>query len=322
MFAMGKGFGGVAMITAFAACGSGGGPTTSLDTVEGFCRQTGAAYAANSARCHGGTAAEWNAGDFCGPLRNLAATVEYDAAAAAACLEMIKTRLETACGVTVECFDQVVKGKVADGQLCAHSFECSPGVLCTSPDNTTCAHPVCLAPAAIGAACPPRCVADAVCDSVTSTCIPATVSDVGGPCNTTPEEVCRAGLFCKVVGDLSATGVCTESKEGAPCDNDSNCPLEDYCATTCVPRIKVGSPCSIEAPYSCVLLATCDPVTDSCVAAGVLGKRCGAYGICLSSSCGSSGTCVPLLGAGGACQIGYDCQSGVCSNGACADCPR
>jgi hypothetical protein len=143
--AMGRGgvVWGIATVLAAFGCGSNGGG--SLATAEGFGRQIGAAYAANSARCYGRTAADWS-GDYCAPVANR---------------------------------------------------------------------------------------------------------------------------------------------------RPASCPLEDYCATVCTPRIAIGAPCA-DAPTGCMLLGTCNAITNRCVAAGVLGKACGGYSLCVSSFCeATTDTCVP-----------------------------
>jgi hypothetical protein len=291
---------GLALMSAMA-CGPGsqsleGGVVDAgpLATAKDFCREVWAQYAISEARCYGGAPSDWasaTALETCSALDALKTTIRYERDKASACLDELKARVATECYPMLDCLDQVVVGLVANGQPCTHSAECGHNVTCLRADDTTCGRPVCTPLPALGAPCEAACAPGGVCDLATMTCVAAVVT-----------------------------------LRGEPCEQDWDCALEDFCDTTCKPRLPVGASCA-RAPTGCVPLAACDFGTSTCVAAGRPSQRCGLGGFCLDGFCigdpAAEGLCSSPLGLGAPCFSGAQCSTGVCGGSVmCTACPR
>jgi hypothetical protein len=321
------GVAGVGIVVAVFGIGCGssvasnpdGSPSTSLATAEGFCRQLASATAASYDRCYGGTAAQWEANLVrdCAALD--AAGIQYNADAARACLETATAVVAADCNASVPCILEVIVGVLVDGAACTNSFECGVQSACLSPDDgLTCAPRVCTPPSPVGGLCQPWCATGLLCDLDTLTCVAATEVPIGGTCTGVGALLCAPGSHCYLDG--KGAGVCTETKTGALCNIDGDCRSEDYCDGVCKRRIEIGQPCT-DQPTGCKFLATCDQITNRCVAGGVRGEACGAHGSCLNGFC-VDGSCEGRRSLGQSCESAFECESGVCRNSLCTDCPR
>jgi hypothetical protein len=312
--------------TGGGAAGTGGGTPT---TAVAFCQQVESAFAASSARCYGGTAADWNVlPEFCTGLAKLTTTIQFNASMATDCLATVTAKTAAECSPDVPCIDQVVRGLVQNGKPCTHGAECAPNARCVSPDDTTCAQSVCAAPSPVGGSCFPSCDDKGVCDVNTNRCVAIVEVDVGGTCGDKVNHLCKSGLTCLYDPGQSAAGVCQAKPPGCGFDFDCDVLLEfcDLSTKACKPRIKLGASCTNNAT-GCVISATCDPVTHRCAKAGHPGETCASdFNICFKSYCdvtsGSKPICGDFKPAGAPCTAGIECTSGVCSNRVCTDCPR
>ena len=329
----------VVLMMAGLGCGGGssGGGSGSPATAEAFCEQSNAIYGPNSLRCAGGTAADWSSNAHCVAIGMAKANIQFDAAAAKDCLATIQTDAATMCNPQPDCLAQVQKGLVPDGQPCTLNEECaSAGSFCMSADDTTCAPLLCTGPSPVGAQCGPLgCVAGAGCDTTKNLCVPEVFGDVGATCSFDPTMQCKDGLDCVYIGN-DATGTCQTAAPPPPssgCTTDDDCDtFFEYCDTTCKPRLPVGQPCT-DHPTACQLLSVCDPVTNRCSAAGHPGQPCGGFttpssifAYCATGFCDATDPKAPVCAAykklGAACTAGAECESGVCHNSVCTDCPR
>jgi hypothetical protein len=237
-----------------------------------------------------------------------AGKTKYDGKAAAACLDAMSSMScnysdpvndgEQACKDTF-------KGTVAAGGDCfineeCISMQCELTGTCTI--GVACCAGTCTAgPVGIGSGCSwggPVCVDTAYCPSeLVATCMARAA--VGQSCDTSsPEDSCVAGAYC--VANGSNTGTCGKlPAEGQSCypTGASYWPacdsMLDYCDNVtlkCVPKVAVGSVCSVSV--SCVDYAACD-ATGRCAALAGAGEVCDdlTEPRCLGSLLCSSGTC-------------------------------
>jgi hypothetical protein len=298
-------------------------------TAVAFCQQVNATFAATSARCFGGTVADWTApADFCTKLGTLTTTIQFNASMAKDCLATLAAKTATACSPDVPCIDEVIKGLVANGKPCTSSAECAPNVDCLSPSDTTCEQAVCAAPAPVGAPCFPYCDDKGVCDDATNRCVAIVRVDVGGTCGDKVNHLCKDNLTCLYDPAVSASGVCQARQPG--CQFDFDCKvLEEFCdlsTNACKPRLKLGASCA-GSSTGCVLSTTCNPVTNRCTKAGHRGEPCASdFNICFTGYCdftdAAAPTCADYKPLGAPCAFGPECASGVCQNRVCTACPR
>jgi hypothetical protein len=129
----------------------------------------------------------------------------------------------------------------------------------------------------------------------------------------------------------AATSMCI-----AVCNDDSDCIAGDYCdlaAGDCLPSLAVGQPCTDLYANECL--------SGSCVDGVCCSSACTTQCFSCNVSAGTAGTCTaiaagfpevdPACGAGeacnllgqckvangGACSVGLDCASGVCTSSVC-----
>jgi hypothetical protein len=298
-----QGLGVAALVLAVSACG-GSGPSTPT-TPAAFCGAWNQLEDATLARCYGGAAKDYAAGDsgYCALLDALVAkgTISFDSSKAADCLAQARDAMAKSCYYDARCYYDVLAGQIANGGACTDAAECPPGSECVIADAYMCHTKMC-APVFV----PPGDV----------------VAKEGEPCALGGSfATCELGLGCQPDG--SGGGVCRLSQQGSACQISLECPLEDYCDGTCKPRRAVGAPC-LDHDDACVLRAVCDSKSQSCKAAGGPGEPCGTYGYCLVGSCTvnlATLTCLVDAPVGTPCTDVYQCASGLCINNACAACP-
>jgi hypothetical protein len=292
----------VAALATAWVLGCGGG-SASLDKPSAFCRAYDQHFGQVQWACVGGTGPVRDIGaDNCDVLDAAlaAGVISYDASAAAACLAEVDKGLGGACVTNPPCLSSVIKGHAAVGDACTNWMECPPGGGCGNNDGMSCPQHVCTAGGA---------VMGAACDSA------------NGPS-------CVFGLECQTTAS-GTTGTCGFPAGGAACPNGpTDCQVfAEFCGTdgTCHARVPVGASCAADA-QSCAILATCDPTSHLCVAAGLKGQSCGGLNICWTGSCfmpdaNTAGMCKTALADGAACTDSSTCASGVCMGGTCATCP-
>lgn len=251
-------------------------------------------------------------------------TVEYDEAAAQACLDSIR---EASCsGFLEEGFadedacDRVFVGTIDDGNVCWIDEQCISG-LCSATDCTmACCQGTCIAPppeAAIGQDCASGqdCVSGAYCDFENGLC--AAYRTQGAACPGGYE--CASGLDC-------IAAVCQLSPgEGEACP-DYQCAAPFACdidSVTCQRLRGEGEACNPDASI-CALGLSCNPGSNTCALPGGVGSPCDfgflGFGCSGDAYCDydfelGEGTCQPLVANGGACSDDYPCQSGYCGPG-------
>jgi hypothetical protein len=310
--------------------GAAGAPDdSSLSTPTGFCVEYEQRYLVPTRRCYGADVpADVLAtieAQVCQSLdASLAAgRLSYDRSRAVACLAQVDAALAASCRFDdVPCVDDVVAGLVPDGAPCSSSAECARRSDCVRPDRTTCAQAVCTPAGGVGAPCAAECAPGLMCSNDAANLCVADTGQVGTACDPTAVAPCDWSFACHSNGAGSAT--CREARTGDACVDERECPIEDFCDVTCKPRKAVGASCAASS-RGCVALATCDPVTRRCVAAGTDGKPCGMNGFCYYGTCTATFTtgravCVVDRPTGAACDDPNECASGVCGQGTCLDC--
>jgi hypothetical protein len=251
-------------------------------------------------------------------------TVEYDAAAARACLDSLRGASCT--GFFDEGFaddeacDRIFRGTIDDGNACWIGEQCISGRCNAIECMMACCQGTCIAPppeAAIGQDCTggQDCVAGAYCDLDSGLC--AADRTEGAACPAGYE--CGSGLDCIAAVCQLGLGegeACLDFQCAAPfvCDVDSR---------TCQRLRGEGEACNPDADI-CALGLSCNPGSNTCTIPGGVGSPCDISFI--GSGCSGDaycdydfelgeGTCQPLVANGGSCIDDYTCQTGYCGPG-------
>jgi hypothetical protein len=327
---------------ALAACGSspatpgpdGGGGSAGAAaaplSAAAFCAQEREQTAAFSARCLGGSAADWKAyRDAYMPCSRFdeliaAGTVRYHADRAAACLAANSADRDCAAPENF-CFTSTLEGLVAARAPCRNDYECPPNAACWAPMEfglNACVQSVCVT---VGDKVGDPCTDLPFCYPGVVTCLQGTCvayGKNGEACGQVDQPFCGPGLRC------DATGTCVPLSSGSLCNADFECFGTDFCDNSqCRPRIAVGASCN-GAPHGCVGWASCNTQTFVCEAAGHVGQACGSTmgddSLCIGGACQNnadgSRSCIALAQLGAVCNVGVQCQSGGCASGTCATC--
>jgi hypothetical protein len=126
---------------------------------------------------------------------------------------------------------------------------------------------------------------------------------VGDPCvgttgtGSNADGMGRWASFVEGTTDPPVEGFVCNHDTGLVCDFDT-CGLGNYCdfsVHACAPRLEVGAACAGNLVDECAPVAFCDPTTFSCTEPLAVGQAC------------SEESAAPAR----------QCQSGVCSDGAC-----
>jgi hypothetical protein len=214
-------------------------------------------------------------------------TTTYDAAAAGACLNLVKQAYRSCTEVpTGGPCQQVISGKVSEGGACSNSIECA------APPNgdASCQQGKCVAE--------PRGKSGDGCNSTctespgSTSCFGGTGGGPSGPatCYTNDGLACLADGKCGPVASL-----------GQPCDFGT-CAPGSYCDTTCKEPKAAGSPCA--SFDECVPTAYCDfQGTHNCEPKKPDGAACQDYdecsgGDCNAGKCGQDGIANPASCSG------------------------
>ena len=336
---------GVGLLWAALAALSGcGGPTSRAPgTVVEACRGLHTAIASRSARCQGGSVADWQANldgqEDCSAYADHVAAhqVEYRPAGYADCLAEYDKPCDQP---TTFCAYDVLHGLVPDGQPCPDTEVCGTTSACfpigTTIGTSSCGGQVCVRLAVENEVCglwcggTTPCLAADICAPglacVKAVCVKA--RGLGESCGPSDPTTCDSLLFCSAdPNDPQSSGTCQARTVGGACHVDADCPGDQFCAQgTCTARRAIGSTCA-DAPTSCMTWNTCDAATGTCVAAGRLGQPCAPYpgspgtDICFSGACfiGPADTqCVAYPSRGGSC--GADSTTpGICAPGDMCD---
>lgn len=323
-----------AVVASLAACSSSpNAPSPEVGnalTAALFCAQERDQTAAFSARCLGGTAADWKAyrDSFmpCSRFDELVAagTVRFHPELAADCLRAQSADRDCSTPENF-CYTKTFEGLLPADAPCHNDYECPPNGSCWAPAEdavNACVTSVCVT---IGDKIGDPCTTIPACYPGVVTCVKGVCvayGKQGDPCGLDGEPACGPGLRCDLVD-----AQCVPIAKGSQCGNDFDCIGTEYCDNLqCRPRIEIGASCN-GAPTGCVGWASCNFDTFVCEAAGHAGQACGStmgddY-LCIDSFCqGSNGSrrCIKPLELGAACQLGRQCASGGCANHACATC--
>jgi len=311
-----------AAIGALAGCGPSPAKSNAPATASAACVALHAAGAASSARCNGGSVADWlayeNSYEDCAAYdRHVAeGTVVYARDMFDTCL----AQYDLPCKQGLSCFYDVLRGQVADGQRCQDAEVCGTTSTCLQVDfNATCGE-VCVRGANENEACGlycgasgPPCVDVQLCrpdlTCVNSVCVPPKAA--GAAC--TIGDACAWPTICS-----AGTGTCTVPRTGDPCGDDTGCLATDFCQQgACAVRRAIGASCA-DAPTGCAPWAKCD-ANGTCVAAGRPGGACFPIdgqpdsGYCWVGTCTADGVCA----ANG--KPGESCESVGCVTGSSCD---
>jgi hypothetical protein len=309
-----------------------GGCGSSLDNSNGpaaavaACMQLREASVQRSARCAGGTAADWRAYDE-GYLGCAAydrhvrdGLVEYFPGMLAACL----AQYALPCHQQVNCFWEVLHGLVPDGQYCRDSGVCGPVSACLNPGPDTCGE-VCMRFGKEHETCgiycgdTTPCLEFAACGydlaCVNDVCVKA--KSVGASCGGGDPVPCNYPSFC--TAELAdQIGTCKVPVSAGACRSDYECPGTEFCFEgACTARRALGSYC-VDAPIGCAAWTKCDSASGTCVAAAKPGLPCGSFpgtsgadsSFCGPGTCNADGICVAIADAGGSCA-GASCAPGT-----------
>jgi hypothetical protein len=251
-----------------------------------------------------------------------AGSILYDSAQAEDCLAMIEA---TACNpgalerrLSLALCVGVFRGSRPIGSQCGLDVECAsrncvPEEFC---DPATCCAGRCTSTRGVvgvqGACDSNACAPDATCDPATLVCVP--LYGPGLACRGQAE--CAFGLVCidTCQPPLPAGAPCALSSTGWACGGDVGC---DLATLHCGARHPIGAAC-VPGLGHCVLDATCDPHTATCVPLPRIGEPCPG------GACASEAWCAPLPPDGSICAArapdgaqcaGDDrCASGACDN--------
>lgn len=219
------------------------------------------------------------------------------------------------CGESV-CTALPALGEMCDGR-CAGDLRCIEGT--------------CQTPHTAGGDCKGEYDCEYPLSCVDRTC--QAVADVGGAC--TENSDCRMGLRCGATGMCEAGFAACESwtecsgeascegryynvcdaqvAHGEPCEQDSACPPEDFCADparTCATRPAIGAACG--NGWICGADATCNFETGLCDAIPSAGEACTPWrdDSCAEDLGCTAGICGALPGGGEACTDDQLCAEG------------
>jgi hypothetical protein len=307
-------------------CG-GGSPTSNAPAkASAACVEFESVSAARSARCNGGSAADWAAYEanyetcpaYDQHVRD--GQVQYRRDMFAACL----AEYDRPCEETISnCRYDVLHGLVADGQHCQDTEVCGTNSACFNLGTNTCGE-VCARFAVQGEACGihcgsgPPCLDAPICDPsaacVSGVCVkPKAVGDACGPADPVP---CGRPAYCSAdAADPLGRGTCVAIVAGGPCRADAECPLTEFCLQgTCTARRAIGQSCA-DAPTSCESWTIC--ASDGhCAVAGKPDFPCAPYPgqpdalVCTTGTCVNNTLCVANGHAGDSCLMAF-CAPGT-----------
>jgi hypothetical protein len=232
-----------------------------------------------------------------------AGNVDYDADAAADCLDAIAERSCDYQMTTPEVCDRVFKGRVGKNAPCLSTAECAGNAVCGF--NPNCGDDQCC----VGAC---RVFADPV--------------EVGEPCSFSGTD-CVPEAFCATDPVTFMPTVCTERvKAGGNCSAGQQCVEGAQCDGTECREIELRGPgerCDEEF-VSCEPPGQCNYADGEavCVVAGELGAPCTGGSGCnrFDTFCDEpSGLCTLLPGPGQPCVNGYECLPYASCDGAYYD---
>jgi hypothetical protein len=320
-------------VAALGACGSGSPPNSNAPaTASAACLQLHMAYANRSARCAGGTAADWlayiDAYEDCAAYTNHVADrqVVYRPQGWAACV----AEYEGPCDQLVSyCEYDILHGLTPDGAPCKDSEVCGTASACLDMalSSGTCGS-MCMREATVGEKCGFWCGGTAPCVGTFPFCAPGascgpdgtcvTAKAAGAACGPSDPVACAPLLACSAdPADQTSTGTC-QVLGASGCHADGDCPGGQFCLQgTCTPRRALGENCT-DAPTGCVAWAACD-AGGRCAAAGRIGMACAQYpGVpdfvtCLTGSCFDGMKCTAFA------KAGESCAAATCSPGTSCD---
>ena len=328
------------LIVGVAVGGCGSSSKDAPVSAAEACMQLQEASARYTARCNGGSAADWKAyAESWQPCaeytRHVAdGDVAYRPEGFAACL----AEYEKPCDQLLSgCAFEILHGEVPPGAPCQSVEVCGGDATCLAiPGGAACGEVCARAPReneACGFHCDdgptpcwdvPACFFDLAC--VNNVCVKTKTA--GQPCGPSDPVPCSQFLRCTAdPADLLSTGTCVA--RGGACRTDLDCPATDFCRLgACAARRAVGQACS-DAPKSCAPFSACDAASGICVPAGKPGLPCMPFPgdvdflYCLIGGCSTEGICIANAGPGDSCAQASCALGGSCDTTSlmCIACP-
>jgi hypothetical protein len=298
------------------ACGGGSG-SNGPATASEACSTLHAAAAERSARCLGGSPADWllhiDGIELCATYDDHVRKrlVVYHPERWQGCLD----QYARSCGDpdTVTCLYDVLAGQIADGEPCIDGAVCGVTSGCFNFSSVDACGAICANLSQLGETC------DTWPCAVGLTCVDRICSRLrtaGEVCGGEQAILCAPPLFCDVTTS-GGEGVCATHQAGEVCQADSECSVEQFClAGACAARRALGMSCD-DAPTGCVPWTACDGST--CVAGGRPGQPCTVlpgtdwpYWCMGIGFCGPYGTCDTYAWPGESCATN-SCLNSVCT---------
>lgn len=165
-----------------------------------------------------------------------------------------------------------------------------------------------------------QCLAGDVCETVSGSCQPSALTQVGVPCGA--RQTCPPGTVCLGLRQ-GGLGECQPPAGlGQACVSSDDCQAHLACARAdgglaCGPRRAAGQACT--GTRDCQAFTVC--LGSTCTPLPTVGAPCTAtrqcqWGTCLDTGDGGL-VCSDGLGPGAHCATGTDCASGRCEAGQC-----
>ncbi len=199
------------------------------------------------------------------------------------------------CATGLVCNAELCAAPAASGSACSDGHACQDGLVCDPMGQ-------CAAPLAARATCTDsaQCQPGLACDGGACT----SLAELGDGCSASPSLVCGVGRDC---GRAPETRTCTDpDAEGALC-MDSTCAGELTCAIASMTCVALpGDTETCLDGFACADGLTCVDLTGTCAPLPGMGETCAAGNRFCADGLGcrtSDNTCQPGPGAGQACYL-------------------
>jgi hypothetical protein len=257
-------------------------------------------------------------------------TVDYDGVAADQCADDLE---DGSCDPTSRrsrmlgpACNQIFEGTLHEGADCRLNAECQSED-CGFPEDCTDA-------CCVGRCQPEQKIATYRQSCADLPCIAGTFCDSNEICSALREEgesceadaECWFGLACGIAGDPQARCV-PNPGIGDLCIDSSRCPTSgltcNFRTATCEPALFEGEECDPQSNQCAASYLYCSETSGQCEAWPGPGEPCVSFRCANGSYCDFFGPdedlCQPLRPLGEQCSIAFECETGVCDGGVCAD---